>query len=180
MSCNPSSHILTLAFDIGVHVSILFLILSIFFILIVSKLSKKAINKEITKSIDKYLETPLKEQVKSTGLHANMSNTDVMTVGKLYAREDLTVKTNNDWVFNTIIFVNIVLIIILLLSIILIRYNCNICVPIKNILISNIIIFSLVGIVEYLFFTHIALKFVPVKPSVMTLSFIENLKEQLN
>jgi hypothetical protein len=109
-----------------------------------------------------------------------MSNTDVETVGKLYAREDLTVKTNNDWVFDTIILVNVVMMIGLILSIILIRYNCNICVPVKNILISNIIIFSLVGVVEYLFFTHIALKFVPVKPSVMTLSFIENLKAQLN
>ena len=62
---------------------------------------------------------------------------------------------------------------------VLLKYECGSNLKIEEIIIENLIIFAFVGLVEYYFFTRIALKFVPVEPSFISKQFINSLKEKL-
>jgi hypothetical protein len=44
---------------------------------------------------------------------------------------------------------------------------------------ENVIIFACVGVIEYLFFTKVALKFVPAPPSLLVTSLINKFKETI-
>jgi len=58
--------------------------------------------------------------------------------------------------------------------------SCNKCIPVGRIIIENIILFGLIGVIEAVFFTFIAKKYVPVKPSYFVNQTINSLKESFN
>ena len=49
----------------------------------------------------------------------------------------------------------------------------------KHILIENTIIFTFIGIAEFIFFTTVAYKYVPASPAFMMASAIDSVKNQL-
>ena len=175
--CIPSNHTETTIFNIGVHVTILFAILTVFFIVIVNKITHKLINKEFVNTINDGLGPKLNEIFESvpeiTPYLSKLSST------KIFTDEDLTVQYNNKWQTITVYMTLGFLVILTIIYPLILRYQGNTCLPIKNIIILNIVIFSFIAIVEYLFFTQIAMNFVPVKPSVLLTSLLANLKQIL-
>ena len=177
ISCVPTNNTENMIFNIGVHVTILFTILSIFFILVISKVSHDAINHEFVNLLNDKLEPKINEVFRKnpeiTSYASQLSST------KLFTDKDITVKYNNKWNYYTIYMTAAFLIILTALYPLILKYMCNKCIPVKDIIIINVVVFVFIGIVEYLFFTHIAMKFIPVKPSVITVSLLNNLKQIL-
>jgi hypothetical protein len=175
--CLPTNNTQNMIFNIGVQVTILFTILSIFFILVISKVSHKAINHEFVNLIDDKLTPKINEIFKEyPELYPLTSN---LLSSKIFTDEDITVKYNNKWQYITMYMTIAFLILLTVLYPLILKYMCGTCIPIKDIIILNIIIFIFIGIVEYMFFTHIAMKFIPVKPSVITVSLLNDVKKIL-
>ena len=189
----------TLSFNVLLHVTILFTILSIFFMKYITVITSKIINKEInhivsdnmdnlnsqineiknniSENIDDRLVNinnilKIKEKVK----FENIFSYDYYS--KLFSKEDKTRKSINNEVFFYIKFTNILLILFLLLfTFYLIRTNAINTHQIKEICIENVLTFILVGVFEYLFFTNVALKYIPTKPSLLFTSLLNGLKK---
>ena len=49
----------------------------------------------------------------------------------------------------------------------------------KKILIENLIVFSFVGIIEFLFFTKVAAKYIPVTPDILAETVLDRVKYRL-
>lgn len=96
----------------------------------------------------------------------------------LFSKEDITRQSINDEIFFYIKFTNILLI-VFLISFLFYLVNNNLLNidQIKHICLENILTFILVGIVEFLFFTNVAIKYIPTYPSLMFTSFYEDLKK---
>lgn len=98
----------------------------------------------------------------------------------LFKKDDPTRNKNNNQVFFYIKFINVLLIAFLLFFAYFIYVNKTIKVnDFKVIITENILTFIGVGIIEYLFFTNVALKYIPAPPSLLYESFMNSLKKNL-
>jgi hypothetical protein len=96
----------------------------------------------------------------------------------LFSKEDTSRKQLNDYVFFYTNIINSVLILtIILFGFYLRKTNSMGMNEMKLIFFENILTFACVGVVEYLFFTKVALKFIPAPPSTMYTSFVNSLKK---
>lgn len=179
-TCEPVKDMVSFGYNIGVHVTILFTILSLFFMFYISKISSRAINDEVGMNIDKYLTPVLQKQISMIpNIQSLAQNVQFDNVKKIFEEQSAAIQENNSWLFQTIVLVDIVLILFLIFTVFILRYSCGVCVPLKEIFKMNATVFTFIGIVEYLFFTQIALNYVPVEPSILVNSFIDNIKENL-
>jgi hypothetical protein len=95
----------------------------------------------------------------------------------VFSRPDPVSNTYNNLLIKALIIVNIILWIALIIIIIILKIYTK-DLDLMHIIIENIMIFSMVGIVEFLFFKYIALKFVPVEPSFIKSKAMEILKKK--
>ena len=168
LKCKQQKSFVNFTANISVHILFLFTILSVLFIKIISKLESQTINTElktiISDSIDyNYNKLDLNQKIL---IKDGLKDVDLNKLIKLYNNENLTKELNNKGIYDSIYTAIILLIVILLIILLVSKRLCN-NIPIKHILIENIIIFIGVGIVEYLFFKYIILNYIPVKPSFM-------------
>ena len=166
--CNQNRFFVDFAANISVHVLFLFAILSVLFIKIISKLETDTINDELSNIISESVENnfdKLKPEQQFV-IHEGIKHIDFKNMITLYDREDTARRLNNDGIYKSIYVALALLAVILVIILLISKKLCN-DVPISFILKENIIIFIGVGIVEYMFFKHIILKYVPVKPSFM-------------
>ena len=82
-----------------------------------------------------------------------------------YSQPAEATTVNNKWVRNLIIYTIVALFVLLITIVLIIKFRCGYDIHLIRIIIINLIIFTFVGIIEYLFFTNIIVKYVPVKPS---------------
>lgn len=176
-SCNKPSSYIPLTINIGVHVLILFTILSMLFMFFISGVEKSTINGQFESNLnnafdklDATIHSGVKAQIRSL-----TQNNQFNRLKQTYSSPNLNNITNNKWLFTSMIITNIALFIIVFITIVLLTYQCNQCIPIKHILLENAIIFAFVGVIEYMFFTKIALKYVPSKPSAVINSFFNSI-----
>ena len=172
--------------NIAIHVTILFTILANLFILYISKLSSKLLNNHLISIINKSFKDTNKEleiYIKANNLNNNnyinnyINNFDYNYYEKLYSKQDITRELVNKQVVNNIIHVNILLIIITILFGITLILTKNINYKdIKELILENVISFTIIGIIEYLFFTNIAFKYVPSPPSHIIKNLFTNLQ----
>jgi hypothetical protein len=171
--------------NITLHILILFTFLTLFFFLYISKIEKENIN-SVTNSLIKSqtdqsltnLEKKLKEynQELPKDKLANLANK--MNIDS--TKDIPEIKNNNK---NLIIKGSVMCGILLLIFIGLIiyyKYYKKYDIDLKHILIENIIIFSFTGIIEFLFFTQIASKFIPVTPDIATSSTLDQISTNIN
>jgi len=192
-------------FNIVLHVTILFTILSIFFITFVTKVSSNAINEELSTIIDKQFDTIDKKSINNT-YNSLMSNfTNIATANnlinqkdtnqipninpssilnyytKLFSGDDINRQHINTTVINDIKHFNVFIYIILILFTIVLFKTKNLNFgEVKHIMIENFITFFFVGIIEVLFFMNIALKYIPAPPSIIFTSLIDTLKNNFS
>jgi len=179
--CIPPSKYTVELFNIALHVAILFTILSLLFILYISKLSSETLNSELKHNISNAFDgliqkvpTKGKETIRKIFKSISLENTLKSFEGK-----DEYVTMYNKMLFRILILVNIVLFVFVILAITLLKYNCNQCIPIGQVVKENVATFALVGVVEYLFFTKVAFKFIPTKPSTIVTETLDNFKQAL-
>ena len=154
------------------HAFILFSFLSIFFIFYMSKIIKGAFDTEMSDIIENIFNS-INNKIPVNSF--NKFNLNALI--NIFSKPDEKSGLHNDLLIKSLIIVNIILW-IGLISVICILKSFTTDLDMTHILIENAIIFSIVGVVEYLFFTAIALKFVPVEPSFIKKQAIEILKKK--
>ena len=166
-----------LSMNVLIHVIILFSFLSLFFFKFVSKVEEDAFKSELGDMIEENVNKVI------------LNNQDVKPRIKkiLPALKKLNVLYENPDGFtlerNILVKFSAIFMILILLSIFItitttLAFGCDKNVSIKHLIIENIIIFILIGIVEYMFFTRIAIKYIPTTPSLMINTLINTLKNQ--
>jgi hypothetical protein len=149
-------------------------------------LEKTAFENEITNEINNSVKSmtsniSAEDKQKVSSFVNQTANKDGQTVLDLgidrYSKPSELVAEHNNWVKISAISVILVILFFLIIIIFVLSYSCNKCTGISSIIKENIITFMFVGIVEYLFFTQIAFKYVPAPPSTMVTTIIDTFKK---
>ena len=176
-SCITTGSYMSTGINVAIHVLILFTILSMFFMFYVAPMERMALNGEIKNNIDKLI--TFDSAIIPDEYKPFLKSDILQKLKNSYTKPHKLVETHNEWLFKTIILTNVSLFIVVTLSTLLLLYQCNQCLPIGHILLENGLTFLFVGLVEYLFFTRVALHYIPSKPSAMANSFFESLEKNL-
>jgi len=164
--------------NIYLHVLILFGFLTLFYIFYISKIKTTAMTNEINSQLSNNLLTSLNNlsAIQRQDLKNKLKFVPFDLLIKNYSKQDTGYKIHNIWLFRVAYLINMMLILGFLIAIILLSLSCGNCLGVFQIIKHNAFVFTLVGIVEYLFFTNIASKFVPTEPSLMINVFISDIK----
>jgi len=171
-----------LAVDLGVHALILFTILTCFFLLYITKITKSAINSHLGDLIEENSESIVKKSKELGGLQVQLLSKTLPFdhIKKAYDKPDKMQVNNNDWLQYSLIITNLSLLVMVAGSIMILAYTCNSDIHLGEILKLNLYTFILVGIIEYLFFTKVALKWIPSPPSLMITTIVNNIKKHFS
>ena len=180
-NCSIPNENINFTINIGIHVFILFCFLSIFFLAYVAELAKGHFDEEIHHSLEKGIKGSLEnlDPLQQLRIKKMINNAPLDRLINHYDKPSKPVDVNNTWLTRMVILINIFLLILISSTSYLLRWSCNQCVPIKDIVIENAIIFTFIGIVEIVFFKMVAFKYIPVKPSTIVTSAIDSLKKNL-
>ncbi len=128
------------------------------------------VNENINKQLDKL--TPMEKKF----IKENIKKSEIEKLYEFYSLESDTKKVNNYFIYSSIKITMIILIVIFILIVAASKLLCH-KLPLKHILIENIIIFSGIGIIHFLLFKFIILKYIPVEPSFITTYLLEIIKK---
>lgn len=165
--------------NIVLHMMILFTFLSIFFFAYISKVEEQTFKDEIGGLLEKSIMNAMqahKEQI--TPVVHQIKPALVYIQNQYSTPERVTLRTNIMIKFLaafTVLLLLCIFITIVLTSIL----ECKHSVPVGKLVIENVILFIFVGIVEYMFFTNIAIKYIPSPPTLLVKTIINRLKEKL-
>jgi len=170
--------------NIATHVTFLFTILTLLFVFYTSKILEKAINNQVIDLIEDKLESKdlaVKDKIKNELYTTNPELQEIqnLTFNKIKNVFDLenTERANNNNFVKAILFLLIIaFIVVVIISIVISKGLCT-NVSVKEILIENIVIFTLIGIIEITFFLKIILKYIPAYPSTLAKKVVKVLKE---
>ena len=168
------SHGEEMAFDVLIHVCILTLVLTLFFWVVISPLAKKTITREMQKAVNEAAESVQIPAKKNSTLEAALE-----TAAIFYETPDKVTEKNNKWLLGVNVMVLLVLFGLLGAGAFTLMSSCGKHVPLKKLLIENLILFGIIGLVEFIFFKVAGVKFIPVPPSEMAVLFSEKTKEHL-
>lgn len=171
--CTPTKSNISFIFNVGIHVFILFAFLSCFFIFYISKLMSSAFSQQINDLVKQNVSKVLDKY--SYELRPVVGSLPLEQMKNFYNTPSEAVQEHNKGLFINVLIVNIAILLIISASAYLIYKTCNQCVPLVRIIIENVIIFSFIGGIEYLFFTKIAFNYIPVPPSLMVTSMLNSL-----
>lgn len=176
-----------LALNIVFHVFVLFLALTILYIIVVAPLEEKALFTQVSTQINSgvfngfsSLESvclgPYKNCVKK--VMQDISPT-LRKIRKLYAGEDPARKAHNQSVMNFAWAVVAALGLSFIVSVMILSFGSGVAMrkPVATIIFENLIIFTIIGAAEFTFFKLVAANFIPVKPSVVGKVAMSTLKE---
>jgi len=170
--------------NVIVHVFVLFIVLTILFWAVIRGMMENALKHEISKYADESFQN-IKENLQPNQRDiaknfATQNSTQLQLLSKLFSIPDPVTTTTNKWVMNVNIIIGISILIILLVVFFTYWINVGVYPPILWILWENFWTFLCIGMIEGLFFYYVAIKFIPVKPSVMTDAVIDTLKANLS
>jgi hypothetical protein len=104
-------------------------------------------------------------------------NFDLKYYTDIFSKPDINRENINAIVFKNLIFVNVLIFVILILfTIIMVKSDILTYTQMSHVLLENCITFFFVAIIEVLFFTNIASKFIPALPSTIFTSLLTSLK----
>lgn len=185
-----SEYNINFALDIALHVLILFTFLTIFFFVYISKLEKQNLNNVTDSLIEEktgnLLNTVDEWQNKLKKLNDNIDiKIDWNVVNNISDKliekskdETVQIKNNNDKLFKESMII-ILSLFILFIGLVIVLFLLGYNIHLKHIIIVNLIIFSLTGVIEYLFFTNVASKYIPVNPDFTTNTILDRLKKNI-
>lgn len=163
------------------HILILFVFLTVFFFSFISKTEKKAIRNELNNIIQDEIPIVMKNIDDVAGEYIPWTKVNDMAVKfkSRYNGKVPYVDKNNRKLFKTSIIICIVIVILIILSIVYFKFYKKYDIGLSKILVENLIISSLVGLIEALFFLHIGLKYVPITTSDLVSSLVDRSEYQL-
>ena len=165
-----------LAFDILIHVSILALVLTVFFWTVIQPIAKRAIDKELNTGINKIFDNiniQINQSVKSAACVA------LKELNTKYSKPDVATESKNKWLLGANIMAVCILFATLAGAWLTLFYSCKKKVSLGLLIRENILLFGIIGLVEAAFFIFAAQKFVPVPPSTMGTMFIKKMQDKL-
>jgi hypothetical protein len=187
----------TLALNITLHVFILFVFLSVFYFAYVSNLEATSTSDEIGSIIRNQVSETL-DKIKSFGTLAKkipqLAQYDKLVPSRerisgmeKTLREQSNDKSREAWIKDNnnnlrVLSVSICLALLLLFffQVIIYKKTLKLDVNVTHILIENVVLFGIVGIIEYLFFTRIATHYIPVEPDTLATAIIDRTASNLN
>ncbi len=197
-SCVVMTKSETSILDILIHVFILASILSIFFLLVIVPLEKSELGNEVNKNIGdgaKHIIDQIKSDYNQDKTSAEILisiitgesivkiddslksfNTDFVKRLETYYKDEDPVNTtyNNGLVTPLAIVITFILIMIIVIYYIY-KNSCGKCPKIFTLVGENLLLFSIIGIIEYMFFTKFASNYIPIKPSLIIQTVNESL-----
>ncbi len=160
--------------DCLIHVAMLFSVLTLFFKLFISKVETKAFQTEFRQLVDRNLgsNATLKKVAGSVVGKRVAKSKNVQALHALYSQPDEGVVQNNRWLFRAA-FTGAAGLIGVILGM---AWASQGQVQLGSLVGHNLLTFAFVGIVEYVFFTQVAMKYQPAPPSVLITSAIQAAK----
>jgi hypothetical protein len=160
-------------FNVALHAILLFTFLNLFFKLYISKLGTTTINNELISAINNI-------NTKNLVL-PDIVKSNIPYYEKIFSLPHKNREIINQNVFNKLTHVVVLLFIMLILFTIILYTTGNITGnQILHVIGENILTFMCIGIVEYLFFTRIAFKYLPIMPSFLNTLLLDDLKRNFN
>jgi hypothetical protein len=163
--------------DISIHSIILFTFLSMFYYFYSARLSQTNFNEEIYNIIDSNLDKE-GQNYNYNNSYKKETNIALSHLSKDSEKEDPVTFKNNMEIFDILLYINITLWSIL--AIVIFKLGDTYEFNYTNLLIANISTFIIIGIAEFLFFTQVITKYIPVKKSFITKNFIDDMKDKIN
>jgi hypothetical protein len=166
------------------HVLILFTFLTALFYKIVAPLSKHAFEHEIEEQLGGLhamaKDIPPELRVgfaKILGADAGGGQAVIDAAIERFSVPLAVIAERNWWVrLRALEFISALLVFVVVIFMVL-AFSCRKCTGAGAIVRENLITFLFVGGVEYLFFTHIASKYVPAPPSMMATTLVETFRK---
>lgn len=167
--------------NVVLHMLILWTFLTIFFYFYVSKIEVEDLNDELGSYIDEYVPLTLQTlpEVQQIELKGALRQLPLDGLIDYFKNPSESVTTNNKWLLVVSFMVVGGLFLLFLTISLILKTDCNPNVDIKGIITENALTFLFVGAIEFVFFKFVAVKYVPVLPSVITNTLVERLKQNL-
>lgn len=169
--------------NITLHVLILFTFLTIFFFTFLSKVEVENVNNVMSKLVGDQTKNTL-DFIKSNSSKIPISKDELSNVANNMEKSSKvpikSISDNNKKLKKISIIMISCIFLLLVGMIIYYKVYKKYDIGFSHILIENLIIFSFAGIIEYLFFTNVAVKYVPVTPDVATSSILDGIKDKFN
>lgn len=207
--CTPNNYLVKLGTNTIIQITILFVILSLFFKFYVSGIIKNAAEVELTHMINQAVNQNVKsfeeaqealnslnmlkkEQQESLNpqLFANQINLQQELVNTFnqsspfdkmiqYYNKPDPLVTNSNDWLFRDMFTVTGILCVLSLLIVIVSYLLCNNIDIKHMMLENVLIFTGIGIIELLFFKYIAINYAPAPPSLMITSVVDGLNKAL-
>lgn len=177
MFCLRSSEKFNFTINTLLHGFILLLFLSIFFMFYVSSVIKSNMESHLNDIIKDSINNIPPEEKKTIKSYIAKVPADILEKSFNEPKKETVV--NNSYLYQQIILINSFLFILIVIIVLLQYLECGKCPPIFKIILINIIIFTFVGLTEYMFFTNIATKYIPAEPSYMINSVYDKINNNL-
>jgi putative flippase GtrA len=170
--------------NISLHILILFSFLTIFFFAFISHLEQKRVDDSLTSAINDQIGQVLDNMDKyapTSGIKINWKTLN--DIGEKIQKDAIgalpEVKKNHRKLL--IVGISMIIGLFVLFSSLYVYFGVYKGVNInwKKILIENLIVFGFVGIIEYLFFTNVASKYVPITPDLLSNTILDRVKYHL-
>lgn len=168
-----------LAFDILIHVSILALVLTVFFWTVIQPIAKRAIDKELTKGIQTIFDKINIQIPENQSFVKSAACVALEELNTKYSKPDVATESKNKWLLGANIMAVCILFATLAGAWLTLFYSCKKKVSLGLLIGENILLFGIIGLVEAAFFIFAAQKFIPVPPSTMGTTFIKKMQEKL-
>ena len=172
-----------LVLDVFIHVTILLIVLYVLFRYIISPLETEEMNSQLKSAIDENLPA-LFEKIDTDGslttiVKGMKSAKTIDAMEKMYSKPDQETVEWNSALFRESLMVIIAIFLGFLGIWAVMSFSCGKCPPVGTLIAENAILFTLVGVVEGLFFYLIAMHYSPVEPSYMSETVLNSLEKNL-
>lgn len=178
-SCKIAPVNISLIISIILHILILLIIISTFYFLYVAGVAKKSFQNELKHAVDDNMIPSLQKSDKNGELKKTLKDLDLETLKIHFKKANDVTELQNDWLVKVNYGVILSVVFLLLVVIFILYFSCG-KVPYLTILMENIVLFSLIAVVEIVFFLYIGSKFIPTKPSLIVKTFKNSIDKNLN
>ena len=156
--CKPLGDYESLFLNSLLHIFILSIVLTLFFFIVISKIETEELTQKIMSIVKQGIdgETIPKNEYISENL---------LRLSKLYIGKNKEDEIYNQTLLYSCIFFIIIVGVTFITLLITLKHSSKKCTNFLSILLENILLFICVGIVEFIFFINIGMKYIPVMPS---------------
>lgn len=175
------------AFTLNVifHVFVLFFALTMLYIFVVGPQERSSLQKQFDNQVQAALKQGLVSGDAASGGALKTALKDATpaleVLAQTYSTPNQAVKEHNWGVFAVAFGVVAVLAITFAATVLFLRYGAGIpmATVVAHIGFENLILFAIIGIAEFLFFKLVASKYIPILPSTMLNTVLDNLQTEL-